>query len=87
MVKNTCWEEVWGDTLLPVGTVLQEVTGEMCRGCESDAPVEKLEDVHFQALEFFPTVAAVRARIVARLCSIQQSVNCRNTIVQVFKLR
>ena len=68
MVKNTCWEEAGGDTLGPVGTMLQEITREVCRGSESDAPIEELENVHFHALEFFP---AVRARIGARLSSMQ----------------
>ena len=68
MVKNTCWEEAGGNTLGPVGTVHQKVTGEVCRGCESDAPLEELEGVHYHYLEFFP---AVRARIGARLSSMQ----------------
>ena len=68
MVKNTCWEESGGDIFGPIGTMLQEVPGEVCRGCESDAPLEELEGIHFHDLEFCP---AVRARIGARLSSMQ----------------
>ena len=81
VVKDTRWEETCDGMLGPVGTVLQEVSREVCRGGEGDAPVEELEDVHFHLLVFF---IGVRAGIGASLCSIQKRINRRQVSIQVF---